>query len=215
MTRVKVCGLTRERDLRAAAAAGADALGVVCDVPVETPREVSPGRAADLVAAAPPFATTVLVTMPESATAAVDLARRVGADAVQLHGDLSPDAVADVRQTVGTVLVATDHEGAPAYAEHADALVVDSVDESGAGGTGRTHDWARTREVVESLSVPVVLAGGLTPGNVERAVRTVGPYGVDVASGVESAGGRKDHDAVRSFVRRAHAASEDDREVEA
>jgi phosphoribosylanthranilate isomerase len=86
------------------------------------------------------------------------------------------------------------------YADAADALLVDSVDESGAGGTGETVDWERTRDRVDDLGVPVILAGGLTPENVAAAVETVDPFGVDVASGVEREGGRKDHDAVRAFV---------------
>jgi phosphoribosylanthranilate isomerase len=203
MTRVKICGVTRETDLHAVAEAGADAVGVIGGVSVDTPRAVELGRAAALVAAAPPFLTTVLVTMPETAEEAIERAERVSPDVLQLHGNLSPETVAEVRAAVGTVLVATDHGSAPAYAEAADALLVDSVDESGAGGTGETHDWTATRELVETLDVPVLLAGGLTPENVAEAVRTVGPYGVDVASGTEREGGIKDHDAVRAFVRRA------------
>ena len=94
-------------------------------------------------------------------------------------------------------------DDAPAHDDPADALVVDSLDESGAGGTGETHDWARTRALVGSLSSPVVLAGGLTPGNVADAVETVDPFAVDVASGVEADPGRKDPAAVSAFVRAA------------
>lgn len=209
--RVKVCGLTDEADLRAAVAAGADAVGIISDVPVETPRKVAADRARELVEAAPPFVTSVLVTMPDSVAECVDLAERVGTDAVQVHGDLSPADVGRLREAFsGDVLVATDHETAPRYADVVDGLVVDSVDEAGAGGTGETHDWARTHDVVQALSVPVVLAGGLGPSNVTEAVRTVRPFAVDVASGVERADepGRKDHDAVRAFVRRAKRAAE-------
>jgi phosphoribosylanthranilate isomerase len=80
---------------------------------------------------------------------------------------------------------------------------VDSIDEDGGGGTGRTHDWEQTRERVADLDTPVVLAGGLTPDNVAEAVATVDPFAVDVATGVERSGGVKDHDAVRAFVRAA------------
>jgi len=214
--RVKVCGLTDEADIRVAVDAGADAVGIISDVSVETPREVSPGRARDLAETAPPFVTSVLVTMPDSAERGVELAERVGADAVQLHGDLAPGEIGRFRETFdGDVLLATDHATAPDYADVVDGLVVDSVDEAGAGGTGRTHDWERTREVVRELDVPVVLAGGLAPSNVADAVRVVRPFAVDVASGVERADepGRKDHDAVRAFVRRAKRAGERDEEV--
>ncbi|MFB6163738.1 MAG: phosphoribosylanthranilate isomerase [Haloarculaceae archaeon] len=206
MTRTKICGLTRARDLAAAVAAGADAVGVTAEVTVDTPREIPVERAAELVAAVPPFVTSVLVTMPESVERAVELVDRVEPDAVQLHGTLEPEEIAAVRErTPVSVLAAVDAEGddAGAYAAAADALLVDSVDEQGGGGTGQTHDWTRTRELVADLDVAVVLAGGLTPENVAEAVATVRPFAVDVASGVEDGGGVKDHDAVRAFVERA------------
>jgi phosphoribosylanthranilate isomerase len=102
--------------------------------------------------------------------------------------------------TAADVLVAVGPDEAPGYADSADAVLVDSVDDAGGGGTGETHDWDRTREFADSVDVPVVLAGGLTPENVGEAVETVEPYGVDTASGVEHEGGLKDHDAVRAFV---------------
>jgi len=207
MTRVKVCGVTRETDLRVVAESGADAVGLVCGVSVETPREVDPAQAASLAALAPPFLTTVLVTMPDTASEAVALAERVGVDAVQLHG-VDPETATAIRDRVGTLLVATDAERAPEFEGCADGLLVDSVDESGAGGTGETHDWERTRELVASLETPVLLAGGLTPENVAEAVDAVGPYGVDVASGTEASGGVKDPEKVRAFVRRARRGAE-------
>jgi phosphoribosylanthranilate isomerase len=203
MTRVKVCGVTREVDLRVVADAGADAVGLISGVTVNTPRDVSSDQAARLAAAAPPFLTTVLVTMPETASEAIALTKHVGADAVQLHG-VDPATAKAVRDHVGTLLVATDAANAPDYDTVADGLLVDSVDTSGAGGTGETHDWGRTRELVVSLDTPVLLAGGLTPDNVADAVDVVAPYGVDVASGTEASGGIKDRDAVRAFVARAH-----------
>lgn len=204
MTRVKICGITREDDLRAAVAAGADAVGVVADVPVETPREVAPRRAAELVAAVPPFVTSVLVTMPEDPERTVALAETVAPDVLQVHGSPGPGDVAYLSsKTEATLLQAVaagESDLARRYADVADALLVDSDE---AGGTGRTHDWSRTRDLVASLDLPVVLAGGLSPANVAEAVAAVRPFGVDVATGVESAGGHKDHDAVAAFVDRA------------
>jgi phosphoribosylanthranilate isomerase len=205
MTRVKVCGLAREEDRDAAVGAGADALGLIVDVPVDTPREVDPSRARELVAGTPPFVTTVLVTMPASVQAAVSLHERVGTDAVQVHGTLDPPLVAGLRERLDADVLAAVGPDADlaAYADAADALLVDSVDDAGGGGTGETVDWERTREAVAGLDAPVVLAGGLTPGNVADAVETVDPYGVDTASGVEREGGIKDHGAVRAFVANA------------
>lgn len=202
MTRVKICGVTREADREAVVAAGADAVGFIAGVSVDTPREVSSGRAADLVAGVPPLVTSVLVTMPDSVQNAVTLQREVAADAVQVHATLPPEKVGGLRARVdASVVAAVDAEDdLAAYAEAADALLVDSTDEQGGGGTGETHDWGRTRERVADLDVPVVLAGGLTPDNVAEAIETVDPFAVDTATGVEREGGVKDHDAVRAFV---------------
>ena len=207
MVRSKICGVTNEADLRAVADAGADAVGIITEVSVETPREVPPERAADLVAAAPPFLSTVLVSMPDTATRAVELAGAVAPDAVQLHGDFDGEEIRYVRREArANVIVALDADDADrvrGYDGVADAVLLDSTTESGAGGTGETHDWHAARALVDALSTPVVLAGGLTPDNVADAVRTVEPYAVDVSSGVERSGGEKDHDAVASFVRNA------------
>ncbi|MFB6184033.1 MAG: phosphoribosylanthranilate isomerase [Haloarculaceae archaeon] len=206
MTRVKVCGITREADLAAAVAAGVNAVGFTAGVRVETPREVSIERAATLADTVAPMVTSVLVTMPSDATTARERIDRVRPDAIQVHG-IGPDEIAELADAPADVLAAVDADDPDlaSYADAADALVVDSLDEQGGGGTGETHDWERTRERVAKLDVPVVLAGGLTPDNVAEAVATVDPFAVDVASGVEREGGIKDHDAMRAFVARASA----------
>jgi phosphoribosylanthranilate isomerase len=210
MARAKVCGLTSAEDLSLAVGAGADATGVITDVPVDTPREVAPGTAADLLAAVPPFVTGVLVTMPETAAAAAPLAEEAGADAVQVHGSFGSAELRELRAATDAavlpVVAAGDAERAREIAPAADALVVDTPSADGGGGTGETHDWAATGRLVADLDVPVVLAGGLTPENVAEAVETADPFAVDAASGVESAGGKKDPEAVRAFVRGAGAA---------
>ncbi len=204
MTRVKVCGVTERGDLDSVVASGTDAVGFTVDVPVETPREIDPQRAVELARATPPFVTTVLVTMPETPEDAVELADRIKPDVVQIHGGLTPGDLASLSARVhGDVVKAVSPEDAEQYDTVADALLVDSLDETGAGGTGDAHDWTRTAELTRTLSSPVVLAGGLTPANVAEAVETVRPFAVDVASGVESRPGRKDPDSVASFVRRA------------
>lgn len=207
MTRVKVCGLTTRADLEAAVAAGVDAVGFTVDVPVETPREIPADRAVELARATPPFVTTTLVTMAASPEPVVDLVSRVQPDLVQVHGDISRGDLAYLSAKVeSAVMKAVSPATAATYDDVADAVLVDSLDDRGAGGTGETHDWERARELVGSLSTPVVLAGGLTPENVAAAVETVGPFAVDVASGVEGDPGRKDADAVAAFVSAAKGA---------
>ncbi len=204
MTRVKICGITTTDDLRAVVAAGADAIGLTVDVDVDTPREITPQRAETLAAATPPFVTTVLVTMPKTVAEAIELVERIDPDAVQIHGTLTVEELSTLSESVrAAVLPAVEAEAASRYESVADALLVDSLDEAGAGGTGETTDWERTRAAVDALTTPVVLAGGLTPENVADAVAVVEPFAVDVASGVESDPGRKDHEAVSAFVRAA------------
>jgi len=225
MTRAKICGVTTATDRDAVVEAGADAVGVIHGVPVDTPREVDADTARSLVAGVPPFVTSVLVTMPTTVEAAVDRVEAVQPDAVQVHDGLAPAELGALSRRVSQQLVAVvdpEADDLAAYADPADAVLVDSLDDAGAGGTGETHDWERTRELVASLDVPVILAGGLTPENVAEAVETVRPFAVDTASGVErspsdrdarrgaerndgveSSGGVKDHDAVRAFVANA------------
>lgn len=203
MVRAKVCGLTREGDVQAVVDAGADAVGFIVNVDVDTHREIAPGRAEELIASVPPFVTSVLVTMPDTAAEAVTLAELVGADAVQVHGLAPDDCTVAAMDFYGPVVAAVSTDRVADYAAAADALLVDTPSADGGGGTGRTHDWDATRAAVEGLDTPVILAGGLTPENVTGAVETVGPFAVDVASGVERDDGTKDHDAVRAFVARA------------
>lgn len=207
MTRVKVCGHTRESDVEASVERGADAIGVISGVPVDSPRAVDSERAVELLERVPPFVTGVLVTMPDTPEEAVGLVERTRPDALQIHGPFSPVDLERVREAISRPAIksvdAEDPEEARRFDAIADALLVDSTDASGAGGTGRTHDWEHTRELAGGLDSPVVLAGGLTPGNVAEAIGIAEPFGVDVASGVERDGGVKDHEAVERFVERA------------
>jgi len=207
MARVKICGLTNQADLQAAVEAGTDAIGVISSVDVATSREVDRGTAAELIAAVPPFVTATLVSMPDDADHAVELVKTIRPDALQLHGNFDADDLGYIRAETGVkVIAAVDHgetDRASALDGVADALLVDSTTDEGAGGTGETHDWEATADLVESLTTPVILAGGLTPDNVAEAVRVAAPFGVDVASGVERSEGSKDHTAVATFVRNA------------
>jgi len=216
MTRVKICGTVHDADRDVAVAADADAVGVISEVGVDTPRAVDRSTARDLLAGVPPLTTGVLVTMPSSVQSAVRLVEFVAPDAVQIHSTLDPGAIAVLNRRVDCrVLAATgaDDPDLGAYASAADGLIVDAVDADGAGGTGDTLDWARTADLIGDLDAPVILAGGLTPANVGEAIRTVAPDGVDVATGVERADpaddeqpGRKSPRAVRQFVANAKRA---------
>jgi phosphoribosylanthranilate isomerase len=207
MTRVKICGITTEADLETVVESGADAIGLLVDVPVDSPREISPARAADLAAEVPPFVTTVLVTMPDDPARTVELAERIEPDAVQVHGTGVGDCAYLSANLDARLVRAVDagNEDPMRYDAVVDALLLDAAS---AGGTGETHDWERARDFTRDLDSPVVLAGGLNPENVAEGVRAVEPFAVDVATGVESSGGQKDEDAVNAFVSNAKTATE-------
>lgn len=207
-TRVKICGITTAADLEVAVAAGADAIGVICDVPVDTPRDVSPAQAAQLIDRVPPFVTSVLVTMAATPETVLDLTDDLRPDVVQVHGDVTTTDLREIRAAVPVLraIDSADRSTIEAVDGVVDGMLVDSMDESGAGGTGETHDWDRTRAYVDAVDTPIILAGGLTPDNVASAVRHVRPFAVDVASGVEGADG-KDTQAVERFVTAAKTAA--------
>lgn len=207
MARTKICGITNRADLQAAVEAGTDAVGIISAVDVATTREVDRGTAAELVAAVPPFVTATLVSMPDDTETAVELVRAIQPDALQLHGGFDADDLGYIRAETGVkIIAAVDHENpdrANALDGVADALLIDSTTDGGAGGTGEPHDWEATADLADTLATPVILAGGLTPENVAKAIGVAAPFGVDVASGVERSEGSKDHTAVATFIRNA------------
>jgi phosphoribosylanthranilate isomerase len=210
-TIVKVCGLTRLDDALAALAAGADWLGFV--VAGESPRRIAPERAAEF-ARALPGATTVAVMVAPTPAEARDLAVRAGATRVQLH---RVDAAAWPRDFPWPVAVAVPVAADGAIVDPLPPLdhlvLLDSADETRAGGTGRRVPWETARVVAASR--PVLLAGGLDGECVTEALERVRPYGVDASSRLESAPGLKDPGRVRRFVAAVRAWDERSRSADA
>jgi phosphoribosylanthranilate isomerase len=180
-----------------AVAAGADALGLVGAMP-SGPGPITDELAAEIARAVPPPVGAWLLTSEADGDAVADHAARVGVTTVQIVRHLPPEAHGRIRRAAPLLrLVQVVHvedesavELARAYAETADALLLDSG-RPGAqelGGTGRAHDWAVSRRIVEAVDRPVFLAGGLTAGNVGEAVRRVRPFGVDLCSSVRTEG---------------------------
>jgi phosphoribosylanthranilate isomerase len=208
MTRIKVCGIMSRDDLTYAVQAGADAVGFV--VEIEDSRHcLSAGGAAELIRRVPVYTKSVAVIRPKNINDAVRLAEQTGADVLQLHGSLAPCDLAVLKGRIHQKLVAAvaieDGGGeAKSCGMVADAVLLDSMVDGKLGGTGRVHDWDKSAEIVRSLKVPVILAGGLDPGNVAQAIKRVRPYAVDVSSGTETAG-RKDPAKINSFVREVRA----------
>jgi phosphoribosylanthranilate isomerase len=201
MTRVKICGITSPEDALVAAEAGADAIGLIFWT--ASRRAVDLETARVIARALPPFVSVVGVFVDEAPDHVRSVADAVGLSAVQLHGS---EIVADWARFPLPVLKAMPVE---AYADSPwqtarAAILLDAHDPVTVGGTGRTVDWDRARDIAATRRL--VLAGGLTPANVAQAVAHVQPWGVDVASGVERAPGVKDHDKVRAFIAAARAA---------
>jgi len=215
VVRVKICGITSPNDALAAADAGADAIGINL---VAGPRRVDTDQAAAIAQALPPFCTPVALVGLEHGQLSgevLELLGRCWISHVQLYGDVTPNAVASLRQDgfhpllvhhVTAELFPTDMDAKLAAMAEAPprALVLDAYDPDRLGGTGQPVDWSMLAEarVAGRLTAwpPVVLAGGLNPGNVANAVRTVHPWAVDVSSGVEATVGKKDPAKMRAFV---------------
>jgi len=206
--RAKVCGMTRAEDVEIAVDAGADAVGFIVDVEKDTEREITAETAAELAELVPPFVSIVLVTMTDPETAG-DIAAEIGADTIQFHGGPGPRGVGDLDRRTIVAVPPERASWAKRYAEVADAFLADSATPTGAGGTGEPTDWDAAGEL-RDLGLPVILAGGLTPGNVGLAIQTVKPNAVDVASGVESEEGVKDPEAMRAFIGRVKYAAKEE-----
>ena len=207
--RVKICGITRPQDARAAAEAGADAIGLVF---AASPRRVTPTVAARIVEALPPWVAPVGVFVDETPAVIRAVAAEAGLAAVQLHGDESPEAAADLgRLKVIKAMPAaaqSDVEAALRWRERAqrlgrapDAYMVDARVAGGPrGGTGRAADWLLAARMIAEGFWPLILAGGLDPDNVAAAIAAVRPWGVDASSGLEIEPGLKSPEKIAAFV---------------
>ena len=208
-TRIKICGLTREADVDAAVAAGADAIGFVFYD--KSPRHVGVERAALLARRLPPFVTPVGLFVNAAPQAIAEAVAAIPQLVPQFHGDESPaECLVAARPYIRAVRMAPGL-GLLDFAarfSHAQALLLDAhVD--GYGGGGKVFDWSL---IVPGVPLPVVLSGGLHAANVIEGILRVRPWAVDVSSGVESAKGIKDAEAMRRFcsaVREADARTAD------
>ena len=220
ITRVKICGMKSIQDIELAISCGADAVGFITDVPVETPRKIDLNTAAELISKVPLFVDSVLVIMPDNAHRALEMIGAAKPDVVQIHNNFGVDELEIIRNNTATGIVKTisipaNTKGSTDAIDNVirqvndltdrglvDGILLDSSAAGKVGGTGAVHDWSVSRAVVEAVSIPVILAGGLTPDNVMGAVKSVLPYAVDTASGIET-NGMKDKKKICGFVREA------------
>ncbi|MDA1107350.1 MAG: phosphoribosylanthranilate isomerase [Proteobacteria bacterium] len=197
-TRVKICGITRPEDARAAALLGADAIGLVFYA--ASPRAVSIEQAQTIVRTLPAFVTVVGLFVDAAPAAIEQVLQSVRIDTLQFHGHEPAGQCGRYRRPYIKVLRMSEGVDVAACArDYADAaaLLLDTYHEKIAGGMGTPFDWSR---VPANMDKPIILAGGLAPQNVGAAVRQVRPYGVDVSGGVESAQGIKDAQKMATFI---------------
>jgi phosphoribosylanthranilate isomerase len=199
--RVKICGVMTSEIAAVAAAAGADAIGLVF---APSRRRVTIEQASAIVAELPPFVAAVGVFVDMPADEVETTARGLPLDAVQLHGDEPPEMCSLLRRQGIRVIKAlrvgdrVDEDLLGRYRQ-ASAVMLDTKVDGPAGGSGRAFDWEAARGLSDRF--PLILSGGLTPDNVGRALDIVRPYGVDVSSGVET-DGRKSPEKIRQFIER-------------
>ncbi|OEY67709.1 phosphoribosylanthranilate isomerase [Marinobacter sp. X15-166B] len=207
-TRIKICGITRVEDALAAAHAGADALGLVFYE--QSPRAVDIATAQEIVARVPAFVSVVgLFVNPDDARVR-EVVTRVRLDLLQFHGDESPEFCDRFAiRWIKAVRVQSRHDIEDAMARYADAagLLVDAYDPHLYGGTGKEFDWTL---IPRQRPLPLILAGGLQPANVARAVARVKPWAVDVSGGVEVAKGLKDRLKITEFINEVHRVDQTD-----
>ncbi len=205
---MKICGITREEDLAVAAAAEADAVGFVVGVP-SSPRNLSIEKAEALMKHKPIFLKSVVVAPADDVSMLVKIYENLKPDAVQVHGKNTVD-FSVVREKMPNVrLIKTVYANSTSAVNEAvkasgffDAVLLDSFSQGKFGGTGVVHNWEFSRRIRQKIEPrPLILAGGLTPENVQGAVRFVQPYAVDVSSGVELCPGIKDQHKVYKFIK--------------
>ena len=206
MVKVKICGITNWTDARRAVEAGADFLGF--NFYPQSPRYIPPAKARRIVRRLPDQVTVVGVFVNAPEEKILSIARSVGLDYLQLHGEESPELIARLKRSypiIKAVRVRNSFRPAElAPFKRAAALLLDAYHPRRHGGTGKKFDWTIARRA--SRRGRIFLAGGLTPQNIAQAIRAAGPYAVDVCSGVESKPGKKDPARVESLMRAVRSA---------
>lgn len=197
-TRVKICGFTRERDAVAAANLGVDAIGLVFYA--DSPRAVDITKAKRIIDVLPPFVSVVALFVNESESRVREVLGHLKIDLIQFHGEESPEICESFGMPYIKAIGMRDQVDLIAAAKRykrASALLLDAWHPEMKGGTGTQFDWSR---IPDESSLRIVLAGGLTVDNVALALKTVGPYALDVSSGVESEKGQKDAGKMAAFL---------------
>ncbi len=204
MVKVKICGITNIEDAIAAIDSGADALGFVFFK--GSPRYVAPERVSDIIRKLPAFVSTVGVFVDEPVREIERIISTTCIDIIQLHGDETPESCHASRRAIKAIRIKSIDSLEPlkTFRDRVSAFLLDAYTPDSLGGTGVRFNWDIA--VDAKLFGRIILAGGLTPDNIQAAIQHVNPYGVDVSSGVEKEKGKKDRRKMKLFIERAKAA---------
>lgn len=200
--KVKICGITNIGDALVAVNYGADALGFVFYK--GSPRYISPDGAKDIICQLPPFVVTVGVFVDEDIRVIEKTVKHVSLSVVQLHGNEPPEMCHKVGRVIKAIRARELSDLGPLKEYRVPAFLLDAYTPDLYGGTGLTFNWDVAVDAKQFGNI--ILAGGLNPDNIEKAVKWVRPYGVDVSSGVEEEKGKKDHRKLKLFIERAKKA---------
>lgn len=204
--RVKICGLTRVEDVQYAVNAGADALGFVFYAP--SPRAVTAVQVMELIKYIPPYVVIVGLFVDANLSEIQKVIEQIPIDVLQFHGNESAETCQNIAKSVGrrwykAIQMREDLDVLAEMNKYreagASAILLDAYHPSLKGGTGETFDWHK----FPKSDIPLILAGGLNPDNIEEAIKNTTPYAVDVSGGVEKEKGIKDAEKVRRFIQNA------------
>jgi phosphoribosylanthranilate isomerase len=210
MTKVKICGITNGEDALKAAILGADYLGFLVEIDFSEDK-ITRDEAKDIIKKLPLEVTPVFVTYLQKARPIIDIAKEIKPQLIQLHNDISLVEIGKIRKAMPkmkltktiSVVDGSAVKEAKKYEKYVDFILLDSKSGKRKGGTGKVHDWSISRKIVKSLKKKVFLAGGLSPENVQEAIKNVKPFAVDTNSGVKRKPRKKDHKKLEGFIRGA------------
>jgi len=198
MVRVKICGITCHEDAEHAIKLGVHALGFIF---ARSPRQISPENAKNIISRIPPFVNSVGVFVDENPARIREIVNYCGLDYIQFHGNETVDVCSGfMPQSIKALRVKQhmDYESIKPYRGAVRAFLLDTYTKGKAGGTGKAFNWDIAVKI-KNIGVPVILAGGLEPSNIEEAITTVHPYAVDINSGIEESPGKKSHTLMKEL----------------
>jgi len=205
---IKVCGIKSAEEALGAIDAGANTIGMLIGVPEYVEDKITSDLAKEIVNILPGNIRTVMVTHLLEIPKIIEIAKFTDVSVIQIHNDLSTDGMRQLKKNLPelelmkaiNVMDNTSIETAKEYEPYSDMILLDSRTNEKIGGTGKTHDWVISERIVNEINIPVILAGGLNPDNIETAIKKVKPAGIDANSGLENNNGSKDFEKIKIFA---------------